>query len=756
VQPVDITFASLEPARWRQLARHSTLALLVDVDGTLVPFAPTLEQAVLDEDVAATLRRLADAGVHVALVSGRPRAAMESLVERLPGAWMFAEHGAWRHLGDVWQGPPTSDAELDAIEGVLAGLAADVAGARLERKSHSVCFHWRMVASADRAALITTVELVVDEWLEAHSDYERLPGVEIVEVRRRTAHKGVAVDFARERIDDLRIIAIGDDVTDEDMFAALGDRDLAISVGARCRQGLAQANLAGPSEVHAFLRWLSEVRAGDETGAPPLAPVVEIRPSQQRRSLVVISNRTPAVSRDRRREVGGLVSALEPAIRDRDGIWLGWSGQVRERTSPLTIDPSGTPVRACFDLSTAWRDKFYAGFCNRVLWPLCHGFPSHVSYRDDEWEAYVTANRAYARHALELAQPDATIWVHDYHLLLVARELRQLGFRGRIGLFLHTPYPAPDLIETIPWRDQVLEALLAHDLLGFHTARWAEHFVDSVREFPHAIVGEARDRIRYQGRTTQVGVFPIAIDAAPFKARNEKAPDVAGLRSVLGERRMLLGVDRLDYSKGIPERLLGFERLLERFPRWHGQVTFVQVSVPSRSDIPEYAELRHRVETLVGRINGRFGEADWVPVRYLYRSYEPSVLAQLYRLADVALVTPLRDGMNLVAKEFVAAQDPETPGVLVLSKFAGAAAELDAAILTNPYHADGLAADIDHALRLPSAARRDHHARLLAAVRRTTPESWAGSFLQRLAAPASPEWQTTAPLAPLRTPRLPD
>ncbi len=355
-------------------------------------------------------------------------------------------------------------------------------------------------------------------------------------------------------------------------------------------------------------------------------------------SLVVISNRTPTKVVGRKREVGGLVSALEPALRAQGGIWVGWSGHEREGKPALTIDALGEPHLATFDLTRALRERFYAGFCNQVLWPLFHSASMRITYADDEWAAYVAANDAYAGHAAELSRPDGTIWVHDYHLLLAARSLRQRGHRGRIGLFLHIPFPPLELLETMPWHRELVAAMQEFDLVGFHTERWAANFRTAVAALGN---GHAAPR---------VGVFPIPIDSSPFVARTPEAPDVAGLRAALGSRRLLLGVDRLDYSKGIPERLAGFQRMLERYPEWRGQVSFVQVSVPSRAEIPDYSELRHRVEKMVGTINGLFGEADWVPVRYLYRSYDQSVLAQLYRLADVGLVTSLRDGMNLVAK----------------------------------------------------------------------------------------------------------
>ncbi|MGN6106333.1 MAG: trehalose-phosphatase [Kofleriaceae bacterium] len=719
-----------DPARWRGLASRETLALLLDIDGTLIPFAPTVEQATFDPDLVRLLETLVASGVHIVIATGRPLAAVQPLVERVSGVTWFAEHGAWACIDGQWQGP-ASAAELDELEATLAG-AVETPGARIERKSLALCFHWRLVDAAARTDLVPRVDLACEEWLEAHPDFERLDGIEVTEVRLRSIHKGSAVRWARSRMPSARVIAIGDDVTDEDMFAALGPHDAAIAVGDRCQQTRATAALAHPLAVRTFLHWIVDIRQGAEP--VPDVPVMELRAARERRELVVVSNRTPASVRStgRTREVGGLVSALEPALRARNGIWLGWSGHDSDDASALLVDPIAEPPRASFDLPLAWHHKFYGGFCNRVLWPLFHGFPGRVRYSDDEWEAYVEANEAYAEHALALAGERATIWIHDYHLLLVARGLRRRGYTGPIGLFLHVPFPPRDLFETVPWRGALVEALLDHDLIGFHTARWADNFVASATGQGAAAEGR---RLALGARRCDVGVFPIPIEPSVFMTPADEVPDVARLRATLGERRLLLGVDRLDYSKGIPERLAAFERLLDREPQWRGKVSFVQVSVPSRSDIPEYAELRQLVEREVGRINGKFGEADWVPVRYLYRSYDPAVLAQLYRLADVALVTPLRDGMNLVAKEFIAAQDPECPGVLVLSEFAGAAVQMADAVITNPYHPDGLAADLHRALQMPAAERVARHRRLLATlIGEGTPDRWAEEFLARLRA----------------------
>jgi trehalose 6-phosphate synthase len=453
----------------------------------------------------------------------------------------------------------------------------------------------------------------------------------------------------------------------------------------------------------------------------------------RRYDLVVVSSRTPPPGfRAREQEVGGLVSALAPALEASGGVWLGWSGREGQGAPVLERDPDATPARATFDLPSAWREHFYAGFCNSALWPLLHGFPSRVHYTDEGWTAYAEANQAFAQLAQELARPDAAIWAHDYQLLLVGRELRRRGHRGRLGLFLHAPFPQRDLFDTLPWGRALLDAMLAFDLLGFQTTHWADNFVEAVRSWPDTDV--AGSSIRRRLLACEIGAFPIAADAARFAALAAAPahPEVAGLMRALRGRRLVLGVDRLDYAKGIPERLLAFESLLERTPEWRGKISLVQISVPSRAELPEYAELRHRVENLVGRINGRYGEAEWVPVRYLYRSYEPAVLAQLYRLADVALVTPLRDGMNLVAKEFVASQDADAPGVLVLSRFAGAAEELAEAIHTNPFHPEGLAGDLDLALRMPRDERRARHRALLARVAARSPIGWANEFLDRL------------------------
>jgi len=711
---------------WLERVQHSNLTLLLDLDGTLIPFAETAEQAHLDPAGTALLEALADSGVQVVIVTGRPLGSAEQQRRAAPGAWWVAEHGLWRRTTGDWIGPTRSAPELDVLVASL-GDTLKFPGARIERKTLGLCVHWRSVPAELRDAVITTAELACDEWLAANPMFERIDGVELVEVRYRGATKASAVGWVREHIPDAHIIAIGDDDTDEDMFGALRDDEMSIAVrNFRTRRTRARAWLSTPTAVREFLGWIVDARARAEHRLPPLEDAVAAVTSRARARLVVVSNRAPTqVAEGKLRQVSGLVSALEPALRTYDGIWLGWSGREEEGPPALQIETDLQPARASFDLQASWRKHYYDGFCNRALWPLLHSFPSRVQYTDADWQAYVEVNDTFARFAAELVETDGTVWIHDYHLLLMARAMRRHGYRGPAGLFLHVPFPPPDVFDTLPWCDEVLAAMCELDLLGFHTEQWAGNFKSCVRALE-----QRRGRAM---KMPSIGVLPIGIDPLHFTAFEDNLDrDVMGLRAALGARRMILGVDRLDYSKGIPQRLLAFGRLLETTPEWRGQVTFVQISVPTRVEVPEYAELRHEVEELVGRINGKFGEADWVPVRYLYRSYDHRVLAQLYRSADVALVTPLRDGMNLVAKEFIAAQDPAQPGVLVLSRFAGAASELTQAVITNPYHPDGLALDIDRALRMPLDERCRRHALLSARVAQTTPQGWAASFMSQL------------------------
>jgi trehalose 6-phosphate synthase len=717
-------------ADWQQLASATNLVVALDLDGTLLPFAPSPHEAVVDDETGALLAAVAAApGVTCGVVSGRPRELVDDLVARFPQIAWAAEHGVWRHADGSWEAALPPLPQLDEVESALSALARRYPDALVERKSCSVCLHWRRVEPAQHDAIAAAAEAIVDEWLETHPLLERLPEVEALEVRHRAAHKGAAFAWLRSRAPaGATALAIGDDITDEDMFVSLRDGDVGILVAEKPRRTQAGLRLPNPAAVHRFLRWLVDARASRPTAEPPeLTWARETRAAAEPK-LLIASNRLPsapsaAPGTSRTAEVGGLVSALLPAVADMNGIWLGWSGAEREPGLRVRLETGEPIVRAQFDYPPTWRQRFYAGFCNQSLWPLLHSFPGKVRYVDDEWTCYVDANRAYAKMLMELGGTATPVWVQDFHLLLVARELRRAGHRGRIGHFLHVPFPPLDVFETMPWASEVAGALLEYDIIGLQTQRWADNLTATVAGL---LGGDAATRAR-----ERISVIPVGIDPDRF-AEDATAGD--GDDFGLGARQLILGVDRLDYSKGIPERLEAFARLLEKYPDWRGRVSFVQVSVPTRSDVPDYGELRTRVELLVGRINGKFGEADWVPVRYLYRSYEQATLARLYRKAAIGLVTPLRDGMNLVAKEYVAAQDPADPGVLLLSKFAGAAERMTLAQLTNPYHADGMAADLDAALRMSLDDRIARNSSLRATVWTETAAAWASAFLAALRA----------------------
>jgi trehalose 6-phosphate synthase len=498
--------------------------------------------------------------------------------------------------------------------------------------------------------------------------------------------------------------------------------------------------------VARLLAWVAATRQGQVLDAAALPEPHTHRSRQRARvregyDLLVLSNRLPKIDKagngtTRKGNVGGLVAALGPALEAKRGLWLGWSGRTTQDDEPgeVELDEGGQPALAAVDFPADWYDNYYNGFSNRSLWPLFHSIPRYASFADKHWDSYRYVNDAFAAAATELIAPEKPVWIHDYHLLLAARALRKLGHSGPIGLFLHIPFPAPDLFELLPWADQLLDAMLDLDLIGFHTARDVTNFFHTVAALSPAVVED--EAIVHRGRRVRVAAFPIGATLEPFRepVEPEAAEEAAGLLRGIAPSRLVLGVDRLDYTKGVPERLEAFGLLLEQYPHWRGQVSLVQISVPSREDVPEYAEQRRRIENIVGRINGDYGEAAWVPIRYLYRSYSPDQLAELYRAAAVGYITPLRDGMNLVAKEFVAAQNLDDPGVLLLSKFAGAAAELTDAVLTNPWHPEGVARDLDRALRMDLAERQARHRRLLEVVTANTATNWANSFLQALMA----------------------
>ncbi len=452
--------------------------------------------------------------------------------------------------------------------------------------------------------------------------------------------------------------------------------------------------------------------------------------------LVVVSNRVP-VPTDRNR-AGGLAVAMHAALSERGGMWFGWSGRrVRGESGEKHVEQVGNITYCTIDLSWADFEAYYNGFANRTLWPLLHFRMDLVDYSRETWAGYRRVNALFADRLVQELRGDDVIWVHDYHMIPMAQRLRERGVGNRIGFFLHVPMPSSDLLAALPSHRDVFAALSSYDLVGFQTTRDLERFQDYVRLFGGGRVIAQGELETAGGRRFRAGAFPISIDTdkvARQAAASLRRPAVQKLRESLNERMLAIGVDRLDYSKGLPERFRAFERHLDRHPEQRGQLTLLQIAPPSRGEVPEYQALRRELEGVSGHINGLHSAPDWTPLRYVNRNFPHEVLTGFYRLAHVGLVTPLRDGMNLVAKEFVASQDGEDPGVLVLSRFAGAASELGSALQVNPYDLDGVADAIAQACTMPLSERRERWRAMMDTLERHDIEAWRRGYLGALAA----------------------
>jgi trehalose 6-phosphate synthase len=432
---------------------------------------------------------------------------------------------------------------------------------------------------------------------------------------------------------------------------------------------------------------------------------------------------------------GGLEVALQGVFRQRRGIWLGWSGKV---CPPAQIETRTTEADGqqyvTTDLSDEDYNEYYNGYANRVLWPILHYRLDLAEYSFRDLTGYTRVNQHFADELDKLLRPDDVIWVHDYHLLLLAKALRERGHRNRIGFFLHTPLPPAEILTALPGHDKVFPALCHYDLIGFQTETDATNFA---RYLVHQCKLASRNlrTFLFDGRYVHLGVFPVGVAVDEIRQWAERSVRSSFVRRVvdsLNGRTMMIGVDRLDYSKGIVPRMEAFERLLEKNQEWRGRVTFLQITPRSRQKIREYIEMERLVNATVGRINGRHGGVEWTPIRYVNQSYPRSSLAGLYRCARIGLVTPLRDGMNLVAKEFVVSQDPQDPGVLVLSRFAGAAAECEAALLVNPYDTESTAEAIEQGLAMPLDERRERHAAMMKQLQKSDIRHWGTNFLAAL------------------------
>jgi trehalose 6-phosphate synthase/phosphatase len=462
--------------------------------------------------------------------------------------------------------------------------------------------------------------------------------------------------------------------------------------------------------------------------------------------MIVVSNRLPLVLSQEAegewhldRGSGGLVTAMEPVLKDHGGVWIGWPGVDQEEMPEVDAllqresEKLGYRVRGV-GLSPRERDDFYLGFANQVIWPLFHDFQSQCNFDPSFRDAYREVNRRFAEVVAREADVGDFIWAHDYHLMALAEELRAKGVEARMGFFLHIPFPPADFFVKLPWRFGLLRSLLQYDLIGFQTARDRKNFLQCLATLmPDAgVEGEGRVvRVRPDDRTVRVGIFPISIDVDEFTevASSEAVSErVARIWAEFPSRQIILGVDRLDYSKGIPHKLEGYRLALARYPELQEKVSLVQLVVPSREDIREYDAMRREIERLVGRISGEFTRPGWVPIHYQYGRWDRPELIAHYRAAHVALVTPLKDGMNLVAKEFCTCS-LEGNGVLILSEHAGSTAQLQHdAILVNPYDVEGVAEAIHRACTMPVEERRARMQRMRKKIREEDIFWWVDSF----------------------------
>ena len=450
--------------------------------------------------------------------------------------------------------------------------------------------------------------------------------------------------------------------------------------------------------------------------------------------LVIVSNRVAIPEKDEKLRAGGLEVAVEAAFKRRSGIWFGWSGKITARSRIVTREIVRDNVTyITLDLSKEDHQEYYNGFANRVLWPILHYRIDLAEFSRRDLSGYMRVNDHFARELHNVLKPEDIVWVHDYHLMPLAKALRERGHENRIGFFLHIPCPPPEMLTALPHHERLIPSLCNYDLVGFQTGDDAFNFSRYLTR--ECGLGSHDFNYALAERTVRVDAFPVGIETAAFARlaqRSQRLPFVQNVLASLAGRALIIGVDRLDYSKGIEPRLSAFERFLQTNREWRGKVTYLQIAPKSRSDIPEYADMAQAIGSTAGRINGAYGEADWTPIRYVNRAYGRATLAGLYRGARVGLVTPLRDGMNLVAKEYIAAQNPEDPGVLILSRFAGAAHECREALLVNPYDPDSVALAIGQALSMPLGERRERYEAIFRTLSHHDIETWAARFLGAL------------------------
>jgi trehalose 6-phosphate synthase len=459
--------------------------------------------------------------------------------------------------------------------------------------------------------------------------------------------------------------------------------------------------------------------------------------------VILVSNRV--LDLRKASQAGGVAVALADIVRTRPSLWFGWSGEIKPAEECATVWREGRI--ATVPLSPSEHEHYYLGYANSVLWPVLHSRLDLAQFEAGYFEQYLGVNRRLAAVLQPMLKPDDVIWVHDYHLIPMAAELKKLGVTNRIGFYLHIPFPPWQVFSAVPEHEHLARCLADYDLVGLQTKADVSNLIDYVLNGVYGNVTQ-HGRIRIFDRLVTVASFPIGIDVADFT----KGGRETGLAQGRGASR-IIGVDRLDYTKGLPQKFKAFGQFLEKYPQYRRQVVLTQIAPPTRASVEAYADIRQQLESLAGSINGQFGELDWVPIHYIHRSTARRRLAAIYRSSRIGMVTPLRDGMNLVAKEYIAAQDPDDPGVLILSRFAGAAEELRSALIVNPYDIGATADVIRAALEMNLDERRERYTALIATIEKNDITAWCRSFLaalENLADPGKPPEEIARALEKLR------
>ena len=728
--------------RLERIATSARPVLFLDYDGTLAPFSVERDKAFPYEGVREELVRIMnETRTRLVIVTGRPVDDLLPLLGLDTPPEIFGSHGWERRRPDGSRHTfPLSSDTAAALADARFWVEQSGLTERSESKPASVTIHWRDKDENERQEL---EQAILDAW----QPYTSVKDIELaafdggIELRVLGQDKGRAVRAVLDEVGPEAAAAyLGDDQTDEDAFAVLEHEGLPILVRGQKRPTRADLWLKPPEELLSFLRQWREMTSGEPTGG---AHLERTEHDENARHLVVVSNRLP-VKMEKQGEDwqvtpshGGLVTALNPVLQRSHGTWIGWNGAeyddqvdraLEDASRHLPYHLKGVP------LTEEEEDLYYRGYSNEVLWPLFHDLLGYCKFNADTWEMYCKINERFADRIIETAEPGDVVWVQDYQLCLVGHYLRRKGFTNPVLFFLHIPFPSCDLFRRLPQRLELIGALCAYDTVGMHTRQDRNNFVETVcYMFDDVGVRETDDTatLFFGERRLKVGNWPISIDFDEFHdmARSEEVAKESWLfHENFEERKIIFGLDRLDYTKGIPERLEAFERLLEKYPDMHGDVSLYQCVVPSRTHVPDYQNLKDHIEMLVGRINGRFSKAGWVPIHYAYRTLNRRELLGRYHACELALITPLRDGMNLVCKEYVTSCVNDR-GVLVLSEFAGAAEQLgEGALLVNPFDTEGTADTIYRALKMPKSERLERIQGLREVVRKHDIHRWVRSI----------------------------